>query len=382
MALQERKTNMTFTFGIAFRIHIYGESHGRGIGVILDGCPPGLEIDVERLQSDLDNRKPGRGRLSSTRRESDRVSILSGLFCGKTTQAPLAMMIPNTDVDSSSYDEMKDTPRPGTADYTARVKYGGKNDHRGGGTFSGRMTAALVAAGSVAKQLLGKHGIEILAHVIQIGKVRVRKEITNQEIKSQVYANELRCADSKTAALMESEIINARRAGDSVGGIIECRILGVPVGIGEPFFDSVESIMSHAMFAIPGIKAIEFGAGFSSAEMFGSDSNDPFGMKKGEVVLLKNDAGGILGGISNGQPIVFRVAVKPTPSIAKPQQTIDLESGETTVIRIRGRHDPCIAPRAVSVVEGVAAIAIADLVQRNGRQMTSNRGVSSPPDSS
>ncbi len=355
---------MTFTFGQKFKIHVFGESHGNCVGVIIEGCPPGFGIDLEAIQSDLDHRRPGQGKLTSARREMDSISVLSGLFDGMTTEAPLVMTIPNTDANSSHYDNLKDTPRPGTADYTARIKYNGKNDYRGSGVFSGRMTAALVAAGSVAKQLLAGAGIEVIAHVVQVGNVKIHTPATNQEIRSQTYANAVRCADHKISFEMAKEIARVKRQGDSIGGIIECRILGVPVGVGEPLFGSIESVVSQAMFAIPGAKGIEFGAGFSSAASQGSQNNDPLAIQNGKVILLKNDAGGILGGISNGQPIVFRLAFKPTPSIAGPQSTVNLETGQNTEIRIKGRHDPCIVPRAVPVVECLAAVVIADLVMR------------------
>ncbi len=355
---------MTFTFGEAFRIHIFGESHGHCVGVVIDGCPPGVEINLNKVQQDLDTRRPGQSTVTSTRNEEDRVSVLSGLFRGKTTQAPLVMMIPNTDVDSSNYEAFKDTPRPGTADYTARIKYDAYNDYRGSGVFSGRMTAPIVAAGSIAKQLLVGLGIEVVAHVVQVGKIRVERQITDREIKKHVYTNEIRCADSRAVAKMKEEIARTQRLGDSVGGIVECRVLDVPIGIGEPFFDSVESVMSHAMFSIPGVKGIEFGSGFLGAAMLGSENNDPFAMKGRKVVLLKNDAGGILGGISNGQPIVFRLAFKPTPSINRSQTTVNLKTNKETTIGIQGRHDPSIVPRALPAVEGLAALVIADLVIR------------------
>jgi chorismate synthase len=356
---------MTFTFGRDFKIHVFGESHGSCIGATVEGCPPGLEIDKTKIQEDLDRRRPGQGHLVSARGESDRVTIESGLFGGKATGAPITMTIPNTDVDSSSYEEIRHTPRPGHADYTARIKYGGQNDYRGGGFFSGRMTAALVMAGGVAKQILHELGIDVIAHVIQIGHVRVGREIPDQEVKSSVYTSSVRCADLKTSNLMEDEITKVKHEGDSTGGVIECRILGVPVGIGEPFFDSIESVMSHAMFSIPGAKGIEFGSGFSGSAKLGSENNDPLAVVDGKVEFLKNDAGGILGGITNGQPIVFKVAFKPTPSISRVQRTVDLEKMENSEIQIKGRHDPCIVPRAVPVVECLAAVVIADLVQRN-----------------
>ncbi|MHA1965930.1 MAG: chorismate synthase [Candidatus Thorarchaeota archaeon] len=356
---------MTFTFGKDFRIQVYGESHGAGIGVVVEGYPPGLLIDESLIQQELDRRRPGRDALVSSRSEKDQVSIHSGIFNGKSTGGPIAMTIRNTDVDSASYEDIRHTPRPGHADYTARIKYGDNNDYRGGGFFSGRMTAAFVMAGSLAKQALRTSEMSILAHVIQIGKVRAKEDSSLQEIEKNVYSNSVRCADTSSASEMEAEIATAKREGDSVGGIIECRILGVPVGLGEPIFDSVESVISHAMFSIPGVKGIEFGSGFKGSSKRGSENNDSPSIVDGEIYWEKNDAGGILGGISNGAPIIFRVAFKPTPSISKKQRTVDLEKMEETWIQIKGRHDPSIVPRAVPVVEGLTATVLLDLVKRN-----------------
>jgi chorismate synthase len=278
------------------------------------------------------------------------------------------MTIPNTDVDSSPYEEFRHTPRPGHADYTARIKYDENNDYRGGGFFSGRMTAAFVMAGSLAKQELANQGIQVFAHVVQIGQVAAKQDISLQEIEKNVYGNSVRCADTKSVSGMEEEITKAKEDGDSVGGIIECQIVGVPVGLGEPIFDSVESVISHAMFSIPGVKGIEFGSGFKGSSKRGSENNDSPIIIDGEIQWSKNDAGGALGGISNGAPIVFRVAFKPTASIAKEQRTVDLTKMKETSIQIKGRHDPCIVPRAVPVVEGLAAVVIVDLFMRSGNQ--------------
>jgi len=358
---------MTFTFGKDFKLQVFGESHGEGIGVVVEGFPPGLLIDTAMIQLELDRRRPGSGHLVSSRSEKDQVSVRSGIFNGKSTGAPIAMTILNTDVDSSSYEEFRHTPRPGHADYTARIKYDENNDFRGGGFFSGRMTAAFVMAGSLAKQALGTSGIRVYAHVTQIGKVTAKQDVSLQDVEKNVYSNAVRSADTNATSEMEAEIDAAKSEGDSVGGIIECRIVGVPVGFGEPIFDSVESVISHAMFSIPGVKGIEFGSGFIGSSKRGSENNDTPVVVEGEVQWSKNDAGGVLGGITNGAPIVFRVAFKPTASIAKEQRTVDLEKMQETPIQISGRHDPCIVPRAVPVVEGMAAVVIADLFKRSGK---------------
>jgi chorismate synthase len=356
---------MTFTFGKEFRIHVFGESHGECIGVIVEGSLPGLEIDSTQIQSDLDRRRPGASNLASSRAEHDKVAIQSGVFNGRTTGAPITLMVPNTDIDSSSYEKIRTTPRPGHADYTSRIKYGGFNDYRGGGFFSGRITAAFVMAGCIAKLVLRNKGCDVLAHVVQIGKEKIVHELSNREIESNTYSNPVRCADDKAVEKFQTEIERARQEGDSVGGIIECRVLGVPVGIGEPLFDSVESVISHAMFSIPGAKGVEFGSGFRGATMRGSENNDPLLLRNGRIIWDKNDAGGVLGGITNGAPVVFKVAFKPTPSISREQRSVNLERMEEISLRVRGRHDPCIVPRAVPVVEGLTAIALADLIKRN-----------------
>lgn len=355
---------MTYSFGKIFRIQIFGESHGECVGVTIDGCPPGVSISRSQIQSELEKRRPGRCRLSSTRKESDTVRIHSGVWRGKTTGAPLTMTILNEDIDSSPYIQTKDIIRPGHADYTAAIKYGAHNDSRGGGVFSGRMTAALVMAGSIAKSILASSPIEALSHVVQIGNVRLESTPSNDTIRELVFTNDARCADNVTASLMADEITSARNEGDSIGGIIECRIIGVPVGLGEPFFDSIESVISHAIFSIPGVKGIEFGAGFSAASMRGSEHNDSPVIKNGAIGWSKNDAGGVLGGISNGDSITFRVAFKPTPTISLAQETVNMDQMKETVLRSRGRHDPCIVPRATPVVASVASIVIADFLMR------------------
>ncbi|MFW9807619.1 MAG: chorismate synthase [Candidatus Thorarchaeota archaeon] len=344
---------------------MFGESHGEGIGVVVEGVPPGLMIDKEMIQLELNKRRPGISEFVSSRNEKDEVSIRSGVFNGKTTGAPVTMTIFNSDVDSSFYEDIRDIPRPGHADYTARVKYQGHNDYRGGGTFSGRMTAAFVMAGAIASQILQIHKMKVIAHVIQIGRVKVSREVSSYEIAKNVYQNPVRCADVDSISSMSEEIAQARADGDSVGGIVECRIIGVPVGLGEPLFDSIESTISHAMFSIPSIKGIEFGSGFAGASKRGSENNDSPAIIDGSFGWSKNDAGGILGGISNGEPIIFRIAIKPTPSISKTQRSVDLNGMKETSIVSRGRHDPSIVPRVVPVVEGLTAVVMADLLKRN-----------------
>ncbi len=355
---------MTFTFGREFKLHVFGESHGECIGVVIEGCPPGLLIDIEQIQQDLDKRRPGSSPLVTARTERDKLRILSGIFNDRATGAPITLSIQNHDVDSSSYEKSRYIPRPGHADFTAGIKYKGFNDHRGSGFFSGRMTAAFVMAGGVAKQLLINHGIKVLAHVVQIGNTETKKKLTVQNIEDNVYENAIRTADIDAIPLMELEIVTAKEDGDSVGGVIECRVLGTPVGLGEPIFDSVESVLSHSMFSIPGVKGIEFGSGFAGSSKRGSENNDSPIIVDERIEWRKNDAGGILGGITNGAPVVFRIAFKPTATIAKKQSTVDLMKMQETTIESRGRHDPCIVPRAVPVVEAIAAITIIDLLMK------------------
>lgn len=356
---------MTYSFGKQFRIHVFGESHGNLVGVTVEGCTPGLEIDGELIQRDLDRRRPGSGDLVSPRAETDTVRIQSGVFQGRATGAPVTMTIPNLDVDSSAYEEAKFIPRPGHADYTSRIKYDGFNDYRGGGVFSGRMTSAFVMAGSLARSMLQREGIEVLAHVVQIGAVRVSRDVLDKEVRTNVYSNAVRSAAVESVEEMQGEIEQARQDGDSVGGIVECRVLGLPAGWGEPLFDSVESVISHAMFSIPGVKGVEFGSGFRGASMHGSENNDPLLVKDEKVVWAKNDAGGVLGGITTGAPLLFRVAFKPTPSISKEQHSVNLDTMKETSLSVGGRHDPCIVPRAVPVTEGLTSVAVIDLALRN-----------------
>ncbi len=356
---------MENSFGKLFTITSFGESHGRGIGVIIDGCPAGLPITEEDIQEELERRRPGAGIASTARQEEDKVEFLSGIFNGFTTGAPIGLLIENKDVDSGGYEEMRFRPRPGHADYTAGMKYGGFNDYRGGGRFSGRITATFVMAGAVAKKLLGLIGIEVLAHTIEIGGVKAAPQGLDK-IRSRASQNPLKCADLKAARQMARVIEQAREAGDSVGGIIEAIGLNMPVGLGEPVFDTLEGDLAKAIFAIPAVKGIEFGSGFSAAQKRGSENNDPFTIRDGQIVTVTNNAGGILGGISNGMPLVLRVAIKPTPSIAIRQETIDIKKNRKTSLEIKGRHDACIVPRAVPVVEAMIAVTLVDFARRAG----------------
>jgi chorismate synthase len=353
------------TIGFALRLTVFGSSHGPGLGSVLDGCPAGIPITAEMVQREVDLRKPSAG-IGTARAEEDLVQVQSGLLEGKTTGAPIQFFIANKNTDSSKYQAFRATPRPGHADYPALVKYGADHDIRGGGQFSGRMTAPLVAAGAVARSMLATKGIRVAAYSQSIGKVTDDKERSFSEVSENRFKYSTRAVDSHLAALMEKEIIAAGKDGDSVGGIVRCLVDGLPVGIGEPFFDSLDGELAKMMFAIPAVKGVEFGAGFRSAKMRGSEHNDPFRMIGGEVRTETNHAGGILGGLSDGMPVDLRVAFKPTASIAKEQRTVDLSKKEDATIKVQGRHDPCIVPRAVVVVEAAAALVIADLSLRGG----------------
>lgn len=356
---------MSFGFGKEFRITVFGESHGECVGAVVEGCPAGLHLEEIDIQRELDRRRPG-GRLASARGEADRVRLLSGILDGRTNGGPITMLVENHDVDSSWYEENRYLPRPGHSDFPAFVKYGGMNDYRGGGFFSGRMTASLVMGGAVAKRLLSLSGVKIIGHIVQIGETRLQKEVGDQDIEAATLDGAM-CADGETSMEFENEIERAAKEGDSVGGVVECRVLNLPAGIGEPFFDSAEALIAHGVFSIPGVKGVEFGAGFGLASMRGSEANDGFVVRNGKVATETNRCGGVLGGLTTGMPLIFRVAVKPTPSIRKAQRTVDLRAMGEAPIAIGGRHDPCIAVRAVPVVEAVAAVCIADLMVRGGK---------------
>jgi chorismate synthase len=355
---------MANSYGGMFTITSFGESHGRCIGVVIDGCPAGLTVTEDDIQKEVDKRKPNSS-FSTSRTEPEKVEILSGITGGCTTGAPICLLVWNSDVDSSGYEKIKSTPRPGHADYTNYVKYSGFNDYRGGGRSSGRITAGFVMAGAVAKKLLETLGIEILAHTVEIGGIRA-VEKGYDDIKKTVQNNALRCADTEAADRMLKVIEQAQAEGDSVGGIIEGIAFNVPAGLGEPVFDTLEGELAKTIFSIPAVKGIEFGSGFSAAGKKGSENNDAFRIEEGKVITETNNAGGILGGISNGMPVVLRAVVKPTPSVSKKQDTIDLETMKNTSIEVTGRHDACIVPRAVPVVEAMMAVTLCDFALKAG----------------
>ena len=336
---------------------IFGESHGPAIGVVLEGVPAGLELDLERVQWELDRRRPGKDPTATARKEADRVEVLSGLFEGKTTGAPLAMVIYNTDQHSKDYESIRYTPRPSHGDYAGFIKSRGTQDYRGGGHFSGRLTAPLTAAGAVAKQVLERKGVWVGAHISSIygicdsplGELDEMKDVANKPFP---VLNDAKGEEMRQA------ILGAKEQQDSVGGAIECAVWGLPAGLGAPDFGcNVEGIFAQHLFAVPAVKGVDFGAGAAFSLMRGSEANDPFAVENGKVVTATNHAGGVNGGITNGMPVVFEATIRPTPSISLPQQSVDLRTGEETEIEIHGRHDPCIVPRAVPVIEAAAALA-------------------------
>jgi len=341
------------SFGTLFKITTWGESHGEALGVVIDGCPPRMELSNEDIQKDLDRRRPGQGKGSSPRKERDRVEILSGIFKGKTTGTPISLLIRNEDVDSSSYEEWKEVFRPGQADFTYQAKYGIR-DYRGGGRASARETVGRVAAGAVAKKILEKESIEIFGYTVELGGIQAEK-VNFEEIERNV----LSCPDRNAAISMEQKIEEAQLQGDSLGGIVEILVRGCPPGLGEPVFDKLEADLARALMSIGAVRGVEVGAGFRVARMLGSQCNDPIGPKGFE----KNDAGGILGGISNGANVVLRVAVKPIPSISLEQKTVD-QSMRPVSLKIKGRHDVSAIPRINFVCEAMVAIVLADHLLR------------------
>jgi chorismate synthase len=354
------------SIGKEFVVTSLGESHSKCVGVVIDGCPAGVPLSEKDVQTELDRRIPPQPKIVSGRIEKDKVELLSGVFNGFTTGAPIAMLVANKEADSSDYEAIKNLPRPGHADYPARIKYGGFNDYRGGGRFSGRVTVALIMAGAVAKKLLSAFDAEVLAYTKAIGNVKMGKALSPEEIRKRRYKAAVRCPDLACAEAMEEAIVNARKEGDSLGGVIECLALNVPVGVGEPLFDALDADIAKILMAVPAVKGVEFGVGFKAAELKGSENNDAYRMKQGKVVTLTNNAGGILGGLSSGMPIIVRVAVKPTSSIAKEQRTVNLRSMEDAKIKVGGRHDPCVVPKAVPVVEAAVATVLADHMIRAG----------------
>ena len=352
---------MSSTYGEKIKISVFGESHGGGIGVVIDGLPAGEAIDFDAVLAQMARRAPGRDKTATPRKESDLPRVLSGMLGDVLTGAPLCAVIENTNTRSQDYGDLLAKPRPGHSDYTAYIKYHGANDIRGGGHFSGRITAPLVFAGAVCRQLLERRGIQIAAHIQSVGSIHDKPfdpvAVPSALIK-RLSASSFALIDESAEEAVRAEIEAARLAQDSVGGTIECAVTGLPAGVGEPMFDGLEGAIAKAVFGVPAVKGIEFGAGFALAAMRGSRANDAFCYDNGVVVTETNHCGGILGGIANGMPLIFRCAVKPTPSISQPQKTVDLQTGENTVLTIHGRHDPCIVPRAVPVIEAVTALAI------------------------
>jgi chorismate synthase len=353
------------TFGRLFRITTWGESHGKAVGVVVDGCPSGLPLTADDIQNELDRRRPGRSIVSTQRKEEDRVEILSGIFDGMTTGTPISMIVWNKDANSSAYDAIKNTPRPGHADYTYQMKYG-MRDHRGGGRSSARETVGRVAAGAIARRLLAREGIEIAGCVTKLGGIAA--SITSQdisELRRLAESNPVRCPDQDAAAKMLQAVDEIRHQGDSLGGVVVIVADGVPPGLGEPVFDKLDADLAKALMSLGSVKAVEIGAGIESARMRGSEMNDPLVLEKGKIGFDSNNAGGILGGISSGAPVICRIAIKPTPSISRSQRTVDLSAFEETEIEVKGRHDPAIPPRIVPVAEAMVALVLADHLLRN-----------------
>ena len=351
---------MKNSFGNAISVTIFGESHGAEIGAVIDGLAPGIKVDYDYISSRLDLRRPY-GKISTARRENDKFRIVSGVYDGYTTGTPIAILIPNENTRSADYASLRDIPRPSHADYAAEVKYHGYQDTRGGGHFSGRITAALVAAGAIVNYALQNKGIYIGTHISSLCSVK-DNPITCEE-DARLLSNKLFPTISENAeAKMKEKMEEAARLGDSVGGILESAVFGVPAGVGEPFFDSMESVLSHALFSIPAIKGVEFGSGFSLADMYGSEANDAFIIEDGKVKTKTNHSGGINGGITNGMPITFRCAVKPTPSIYKEQDSVSLSEMTEKKLKIEGRHDPAIIHRVRAVVDAATSLVIADML--------------------
>jgi len=354
---------MSSTYGKIVKIATFGESHGVGIGVVLEGCPAGIALDTDFIQSELDRRKPGQSRITTQRREADEFEILSGVFEGKTTGTPIALLIRNQDQRSKDYSHIATQYRPSHADYTYQVKYGVR-DYRGGGRSSARETAARVAAGAVAKMILQHVGMRVQAYVSQVGTLKLQKEYQELDL-SQTEENAVRCPDPEMAQRMYDYIDDTRKKGDSVGGVVTCVIQGTPPGLGEPVFDKLHAELGKAMLSINAVKGFEYGSGFAGVEMYGSAHNDAFYTDEaGRVRTQTNHAGGILGGISNGEDIYFRVAFKPVATIMQDQDSVN-EAGEAVKVQGKGRHDPCVVPRAVPIVEAMAALVLADFYMRH-----------------
>lgn len=356
---------MPSNFGTNIKISIFGESHGPLVGAVIDGLPPGEEISLQQIQIQLSRRAPGNSPTATTRKEKDEVEILTGFLNSKTTGAPLMLVIRNQDTRPANYQDILVIPRPSHSDYAAYIKYKGHNDIRGGGHFSGRLTAPLVAAGSICRQILQRRGITIGGHVLQILNIKDTPfdpiDISEKELKhlSETYFS-TRFKQVKES--MIAEILKAKKNLDSVGGAVEVAVTGLPVGVGLPMFGGIENVLSSAIFAVPAVKGVSFGAGFDYAQMYGSDANDELYYNGDRVKTYTNNCGGITGGITNGMPLIIKAAIKPTSSIYKSQRSINLQTGENTILEIKGRHDPCIVPRALPAVEAAVAIALSDLM--------------------
>lgn len=354
---------MSSTYGTLFKISTFGESHGPGIGVVIDGCPAGLAFDVDFIQHELDRRKPGQSRITTQRRESDEFEVLSGVFEGQTQGTPIALLIRNTDQRSKDYGHIAEQFRPSHADYTYQTKYGSR-DYRGGGRSSARETAARVAAGAIAKLLLTQQGVQIQAYVSQVGKLKLEKSYQELNL-ALAEENAVRCPDPETADRMFQYIDETRKRGDSIGGIVDCLITGVPAGWGEPVFDKLHAELGKAMLSINAVKGFEYGSGFAGVELWGSEHNDEFYKdQEGRVRTKTNQSGGIQGGISNGEDIYFRTAFKPVATIMQDQDSVDVH-GQAVTVSGKGRHDPCVVPRAVPIVEAMAALVLVDMFLRN-----------------
>lgn len=360
---------MSSTYGERLKLSIFGQSHGPSIGMTLDGIPAGLPVDFEKLQQFLNRRAPGLNDHSTTRKEEDKPEFLAGIVDGYTCGAPIAAVIANNNTHSVDYSNLRDCPRPGHADYTAQMKYGGYQDVAGGGHFSGRLTAPLCIAGGLCKQWLENMGVRIAAHIVAIGGVVDEPGVYLDWAKPELdlIQPDFPVLNPEAGVKMKEAISAAKAEGDSVGGLVECIATGLPAGLGEPMFGGMESKIAQIIYGIPAIKGLNFGSGFAGAYMRGSENNDQFYIDDGKVKTRRNYAGGILGGITNGMPLVFEVAVKPTPSISKPQKSISLSRMEEMELIVKGRHDPCIVPRAVPVIEAAAAIAIYDAVLLSGK---------------
>ena len=346
---------MSSSCGENLRLTIFGQSHSPAIGMTLEGLPAGLKLDMDRLQRFLERRAPGRNAYSTARKEADAPEFLSGLKENVTCGAPLTAIIRNTNTRSGDYDAVANIPRPGHADFTARIKYGGAEDRAGGGHFSGRLTAPLCIAGGICLQVLAREGIRVISRIAAIGGVEDRGELL-----SSTAEKDFPVVDEARGEAMRQLIAQAKAQGDSVGGIVECAVLGLPAGLGDPMFAGMENRIASVVFGIPAVKGVEFGAGFAAAALRGSENNDPYIVENGLVRTAANHCGGILGGITNGMPLVFRAAFKPTPSIALEQDSVDLTTMRPAKLRVGGRHDPCIVPRAVPCVEAAAAFAVLD----------------------